>query len=43
MDSDSAPLVSAVTLDSRRVTKQADRNDSDLRSLGLLLLSVKVA
>jgi hypothetical protein len=43
VNSDSAPLVSAVTLDSRRVTKQADRNDSDLRSLGLLLLSVKVA
>jgi hypothetical protein len=41
--SDRAPLVSAVTLDSRRVTKPADRNDSDLRSLGLLLLSVKVA
>ena len=43
VSSDSAPLVSAVTLDSRRVTKPADRNDSDLRSLGLLLLSVKVA
>jgi hypothetical protein len=43
VNSDSAPLVSAVTLDSRRVTKQADRNDSDLRALGLLLLSVKVA
>jgi hypothetical protein len=43
VSSERAPLVSAVTLDSRRVTKQADRNDSDLRSLGLLLLSVKVA
>jgi hypothetical protein len=43
VDSDSAPLVSAVTLDSRRVTKQADRNDSDVRALGLLLLRVKVA
>ena len=43
VSSESAPLVSAVTLDSRRVTKQADRNDSDLRALGLLLLSVKVA
>jgi hypothetical protein len=43
LSSDSAPLVSAVTLDSRRVTKPTDRNDSDLRSLGLLLLSVKVA
>jgi hypothetical protein len=42
LSSDNEPLVTTITLDCRRPTQPKDRNDGDLRALGLLLLTVKV-
>ncbi len=42
LSSDNEPLVTTITLDCRRPTRPKERNDGDLRALGLLLLAVKI-
>jgi hypothetical protein len=42
LSSDDEPLVTTITLDCRRPTLSKERNDGDLRALGLLLLTVKI-
>jgi hypothetical protein len=39
---DNEPLVTTITLDCRRPSQPKERNDGDLRALGLLLLTVKI-
>jgi hypothetical protein len=42
LSADNEPLVTTITLDCRRPSHPKERNDGDLRALGLLLLTVKV-
>jgi hypothetical protein len=42
LSADNEPLVTTITLDCRRPSRPKERNDGDLRALGLLLLTVKI-
>jgi hypothetical protein len=42
LSADSEPLVTTIALDCRHPSRPNERNDGDLRALGLLLLTVKV-